>query len=491
MQNADANRPDPQGWLLPCLSIALGVTALRIVLMMFNRTDLFVDEAQYWLWGQEFALGYYSKPPMIGWVIRLFTEIADSSSPFWVRFPAPVFHCVTATILASIAAEYYGRSAAIWTTAAFITLPLVTVGSFLISTDTIMFPFLALALKAWLRVLKDQSTGWALTAGVALGLAFLSKYAAVYYLISAVLAATFLPTARQRGRCVATTLLAFGVTISPTVIWNIQNGLSTVEHTLDNADWVRDPGEKANLNFAGLAEFFGSQFAVFGPIFFGALIVLVRRRGAARTDYRFLLLFSAPIVAIVCIQALLSQAYANWAVAAYLAGSLVVVAWLSRQHPAWLWGSLTLHGAFALAVPLLSVFGTGLSYGANDRLVLERYLGRTEMSETILQLARDNDVSTVVADQRDILADLFYVGRDGDIDLFAKPEAGRAPNHYVLKYPFPANSDETIILVTQRDKAPRACRKNATLIERLAPTQGAYRIRGQNVFLLPGSCLKL
>jgi hypothetical protein len=78
MQSVD--RP----WLLPA---ALGVgliTALRMILLGFNETDLFVDEAQYWLWGQQLDFGYYSKPPLIGWVIRMATEIGVNAE---VKFP--------------------------------------------------------------------------------------------------------------------------------------------------------------------------------------------------------------------------------------------------------------------------------------------------------------------------------------------------------------------------------------------------------------------
>ena len=42
------------------------VVVVRLAAMGFDRTDLYVDEAQYWLWGQHFDLGYFSKPPLIG-----------------------------------------------------------------------------------------------------------------------------------------------------------------------------------------------------------------------------------------------------------------------------------------------------------------------------------------------------------------------------------------------------------------------------------------
>ena len=57
------------------LFIILTITLWRIVLLRFDTTDLFVDEAQYWLWSQHLDFGYYSKPPMIAWVIRAATAL--------------------------------------------------------------------------------------------------------------------------------------------------------------------------------------------------------------------------------------------------------------------------------------------------------------------------------------------------------------------------------------------------------------------------------
>ena len=144
-------------WLRPALIGVLAITLARVILLAFNQTDLFVDEAQYWLWGRELAFGYYSKPPMIGWVIRAFTELG-SDAPFWVRLPAPLFHAVTAMILGSIAAWLFGNRVALLVAFGYITLPMVAVGSLLVSTDTIMFPFLAAALACYLRLL-DEGAG--------------------------------------------------------------------------------------------------------------------------------------------------------------------------------------------------------------------------------------------------------------------------------------------------------------------------------------------
>ena len=106
-------KPDAGGWLAPAFGIVAAVTALRLVLLRFDQTDLFVDESQYWLWGQHFAFGYYSKPPLIAWVIGAVTTLAGSDAPFWVRAPGAVFHAATALILAALAVRLHGGRVAL------------------------------------------------------------------------------------------------------------------------------------------------------------------------------------------------------------------------------------------------------------------------------------------------------------------------------------------------------------------------------------------
>ncbi|TDX21403.1 ArnT family glycosyltransferase [Rhodovulum visakhapatnamense] len=476
-----AAAPDRHGWLIPAATAVLAVTAIRVWLLWLNRMDLFVDEAQYWLWGRELAFGYYSKPPMIGWVIRAVTEMAGNDAPFWVRLPAPLFHAATALILGRIAAGLWGRQAAIWVALGFITLPMVAAGSILISTDTIMFPFLALALGFWLRMLARPGPGWALAAGVALGLAFLSKYAAIYYPLCAALAAVLIRPARPRLRDAGLALLAFAVTISPNVVWNLQNGLTTLEHTLDNADWVRDPSGRAGFNIAGLAEFLGSQFAVFGPVLFAALIWGALRWSDRDAPTRLMLVFALPVVAIVSVEALLSGAYANWAAAAYLAGTLAVLPRLGRGLRI---ASFAINGTVALALPVLGVYAPSASFGGPP--VLERYLGRVDLSDRILDIAEAEGQRVIVADNRDLLADLFYTGRDRDVSIHAPPPEGRASNHYALRHALPRGLSGTVLYVAAG--TPPACAAGTDPLTELTPETGAYRGKQFVLFKLPASC---
>ncbi len=469
---------EPAAWLPRAALLVGAVTLARIIALWFDRTDLFVDESQYWLWGERLDFGYYSKPPLIAWVIRAVTEIAGSDAPFWVRLPGSVFHGATALILGALAARLHGARAAIWVALSYVTLPMAALGSLLISTDTIMAPFFAAALYFHFRTAETGRAGFAALAGVAIGLGFLAKYAAVYFLIGAAFAAA-VPAARISPRNWAVLMLAFGVTILPNVVWNLAHDLTTVEHTMDNVGWVRGASWLSTLNPAGLAEFFFSQFAVFGPVLFGGLLLGYVRPGSA--TLRALVLFSLPALVVVCVQALLEQAYANWAVAAYFAGTLVAVPVLMGRAPRFLALSLAINGAAAVLLPLLAVLAPLPE--RDGKPLLARYLGRADLSRQVIAAAEAAGVATVVAAERDILADLYYTGRDSGLSFHALPHEGRPRNYYEQNLALPAGSGE-VLLVAER--APACAAAPAAMF---ATEGGAYHGRSIAAWLVPGDCI--
>ena len=261
---------DRRTWLRPAVLIVGAITLLRWVLLAFDRTDLYVDEAQYWLWGQEFAFGYYSKPPLIAWVIGAVTTLAGSDAPFWVRMPGAALHGATALILAALTARIYGARLAVWVAAAYATLPMVALGSLLISTDTVMAPCFAAALYFHRRLIETPLARFAALAGAAAGLGLMAKYAAVYFLIGVALAAVLRRDQRISWGHTGVMAAACLVVISPNIAWNLAHQFTTLSHTADNVGWVRSENPLSDLNPAGLVEFFVSQFAVMGPILFAA-----------------------------------------------------------------------------------------------------------------------------------------------------------------------------------------------------------------------------
>lgn len=414
-------------WLKRALFWITVIVCVRVAALWFNRIDLFVDEAQYWFWGQNPDLGYFSKPPLIGWLLRAVTDLAQSSSRFWVRLPAPLLHGVTALVLFVWIRRHEGDRAGFWSALAYLSLPMVGVGSAWISTDTVMAPFLAVAFLLYWRLPAQPSTGLAVLAGLAVGMAFLAKYAAVYFFLGAACAAAFLPEFRLKPRLMIVLVVAFLAAASPNLIWNITNELTTFRHTADNIRWIASDGTGPELNFIEMAEFLGSQVGAFGPVFAVMLIMAAVSRDTSHE--RGYLLFAAPILLVVTVQALLSRAHANWAAAAYFTATALVVAWALRRRRFRLlkWG-FGVNAALCLLVLLIGIWPTSIQK-TDGTPAMYRHLGRHAFSEEVFAAAQRLGLDHVVASSRSILADLFYTGRDRAVRISSTRGSG-APRHY-------------------------------------------------------------
>ena len=392
-------QPEERGFALGLAGIAL-VTLWRLALLPFDSADLFVDEAQYWFWGQTLDWGYYSKPPLIGWILRLSTSLG-SDAPFFIRLPLPLIHAATAVVVALVARRLYGLRIGGIAGFAFATLPGVALGSLLVSTDTPMLLCFAVAMLAQLHLAGRRSLAWAAVLGAAVGTGLMAKYATIYFPLSAALAALLLPSARIAWRdAVVAALVAFLI-VSPNLAWNAANQFATLHHTADNADW-HGPA----LDLAGLAEFLAGQFTITGPVFFAAY--LAGLRSAMTPERRYLGLMSLPILAIVSTQALISGANANWAAAAHLAALVLATAVLAPR-PRLLALGLAINLAVTVALPVAVIFAD--SWRAGGHLVLHRYVGQSALSRHAAEIAGENGLDTLVSDNRAMLADFFYTLR--------------------------------------------------------------------------------
>src|SRR6202008_3287010 len=78
-------------WFSVLLTGLAALLCVRLFALATNGTDLFFDEAQYWAWSQDPALGYFSKPPLIAWIIGAATT-ACGAEEACVRLPSPLLH---------------------------------------------------------------------------------------------------------------------------------------------------------------------------------------------------------------------------------------------------------------------------------------------------------------------------------------------------------------------------------------------------------------
>lgn len=442
------------------LLVLAALTVWRVLAAAHAGIELYADEAQYWTWSLAPAWGYYSKPPMVAWAIWLGTAIFGDGE-LGVRAPAVLVYPLTAWLLFLFMRRLFGtdpraEAMAFWTGLIYATLPFVSLGAWLITTDAFLILFWTLSL--YLLTFALESGRWRdwLLLGLAVGLGLLSKYTMVFFGLGLAAYLTASPERRRLFRdprpwgAAAVALLV----LLPNVLWNAGNQFVSYQHTAEISQL-----DRALFHPGAMLEFFLAQFAVFGPLTFAGLVLLVARPRAWLADDRLRLLAAFTLVPLVAFLglALLSRAFANWAAFAYAAGTaLVVAAWSMQGRRRWLAAAVALHLAIAgtlyHAHDIAGALGVELSRQTDP---YGRVTGYRALGAEVARRLAERPGTRLLGDDRKLFALLRYYARPYSDDArYLNPDGG-LDNHYALTADLRDTPAGTFLLVSQNDLADR------------------------------------
>lgn len=218
---------------MPLTWIFLIFTFLLLRLVFWLTAFPNPDEAYYWLWGQHPALSYFDHPPWLAWVQGFFTA-GLGRSLFTLRLPNLISNGILAYTYYKICRYLYGDRAnqAFWLVLLMVLAsPLYFLFLGLAWPDHWLITFTLIALYAFITFLDSylvdgRGVSWRLwVAAIALGLAGLCKYSAIFVavgLIAVLIAdARFHPLWRDR-RLYSAIAIAVSALI-PILLWNVLN----------------------------------------------------------------------------------------------------------------------------------------------------------------------------------------------------------------------------------------------------------------------------
>lgn len=314
-------------WLL-----LAGLTALRVAAVFCLPLDLSPDEAYYWEWSRRLAWGYYSKPPLIAWVIWPFAHL-PISGPGSIRLAAALLATLTTLATFLLGRAVGGRAVGFWAALLSAAVPASAVLALIITIDAPLMALWTLSLYLFWRAVQGGHRGWWPAVGLTAGLALLAKQTAAAFWPLAFLFLAATPSERRWLRspwpylaCLISLLM-----LVPTLAWNMRHGWITLHHTSHHFRGIEG---QAHLSPASLLTFVGSQIGVLSPlIWLGAWLAMVaaaRRWASTAPEERFLILFSLPPLAGITGLSLLQRVNANWP-APFYAAALVLLAMEARR----------------------------------------------------------------------------------------------------------------------------------------------------------------
>src|SRR5437660_12923871 len=120
---SESMRPsEPDADARAAVLLTLALTLARLVALFRTPLELYPDEAQYWLWSRSLAFGYFSKPPLLPWIIAATTSLFGEDA-FAIRVASPLLHLATGLVVYAIARRLYDARVACWSAVLYATLP--------------------------------------------------------------------------------------------------------------------------------------------------------------------------------------------------------------------------------------------------------------------------------------------------------------------------------------------------------------------------------
>jgi membrane-associated phospholipid phosphatase len=272
------SRPNPKSVDQQLMRLAYAwifiLLGINLAYIASGKITLSEDESYQWIWSKHLALSYYSKPLLIALFQRLGTSLWGDNA-FGVRFCAPVMSAVIAIGLLRFMARVANVRVAFWLTLIVPAVPLLAVGSILMTIDPPSVMFWTLAMFAGWNAIQDSSTtkDW-FWVGLWMGLGLLSKYTALYQLASWAMLFAVWPPARKQLRRPGPYVALFVnlLCVLPVAIWNQQHHWITIQHVSEGGHFDQHWAlTLANL-WDGFTRFTLSFFAIetglINPFFF-------------------------------------------------------------------------------------------------------------------------------------------------------------------------------------------------------------------------------
>ncbi len=325
----------------------LGISLFRIYYITQGVIDLSPDEAHYWEWSRRLDLSYYSKGPMIAYLIALGTAIFGDNV-FGIRVMAVILSALSSVFIFFLGRRLFDEKTGLISAVLLQIIPLYSVYGVLFTIDSPFIFFWVFSLFLFWKAINtaltipsndsmfhgksSEAIFWVLL-GISIGFGLLTKYTMAFFYICAFL---FLIVAGKYRKILLTKwpYISFAISIlvfSPVILWNAKHSWVTLKHTAGQVHVEKG----FNISFSSLAEFIGSQLGVLTPVILVLMIYAVFRLRKRSDGGNFLFWFSIPVLVFFVFKSIHEKVQANWALPGYITGIIALSLYLSEK-----WNSL-------------------------------------------------------------------------------------------------------------------------------------------------------
>jgi 4-amino-4-deoxy-L-arabinose transferase-like glycosyltransferase len=312
----------------PVVWLLLGVCILRIA-YIFLALDFQIagDEAYYWDWGRRPDWGYFSKPPLIGWLMALIRQV---STEWWtIRVASVLLGTLGLGAIYCLGREMFNARTGLLAMLLVLLTPANAALNLALTIDTALLPCWTLALWLfWRAAQRPARLGRWLLLLLVIGIGTLAKQMMLVFpalmLLCCFVIAEWRPLLKRPGLW----LSIFGgiAFLLPPIWWNAQHGWVTAKHTGEHfaseartfGDWISD-----------VVLFPVMQAAFHSPVSWCLMLLSLwlgwRNWPTLTQAQRYLWLASAPALLCFFLLSLRQHVNENWPAVFYLSAAVLTV----------------------------------------------------------------------------------------------------------------------------------------------------------------------
>ena len=208
------------------ISWILGFQLFRFILLPFM--GLMPQDAYYYLYGQNLSLSYFDHPGMIGYLLRIFTEMFGQSV-YVVKLADFTITSLTIIYFYKLSSLFLSKHRTNRSIVLLVSTLFISILSFNSTPDVPLLLFWTLSILFLHRAIFEDKKWYWILAGIAMGMAFNSKYTALLLQIGILGFVIF--STKYRKLLISpwlwlSLLISIAITF-PVWLWNYQNELAS------------------------------------------------------------------------------------------------------------------------------------------------------------------------------------------------------------------------------------------------------------------------
>ncbi len=311
------------------LAFSLVILLGRLIIIPFS--GVMPQDAYYYMYSRHMSLSYFDHPAGVAVLLKIGTALLGDTAAA-IKLTAFSTTLITLVVVYRLASLFISKQQALIFICVFACTPMLGILSWIVTPDVPLMLCWALAVLFIYKADTENTPIWWGLAGIFTGLAFDSKYTAVFILAGLFFYLIVKPDRWQRIFSIGIFLyiLAFAVTVLPVFIWNMENNWASIHFQTAQRIQQLSPSLNPRYTFAVMAI----QLFLLLPWLFYYFIKSLRSYKKNISHY-FLVCFSFPMFILFIFISFFYWVKMNWMMPAFITGALLAFQALSAKQVKW------------------------------------------------------------------------------------------------------------------------------------------------------------